>query len=332
MMTSAAAPDTPTVREGTFHTYESIQKWMLQSDKDWDDFLYLPMAESLTFQNVQCRQQGSLKNYLSHRLWVGTYMRAQKSLDVFAIVHRYAQSQRSAMNQVSYVSTVHENLGKLDASQFKDIEWVEPFKSAWGKYHDEAYNREMFRFLILFFFMEKGHLKDFKHFGVGIHNLKRCCMELAKNARAAGKGHVRERQPLPTPASGKATMKTAALNNTATPGGVLCTPPHGSAPAGKTDTTKGQLPEPTASSKKGISMIVPEQLTPRSPACAQSTPKSTVSILDTQNPSLSEPKSSTSDQDKKPVQAKPSSLKRPFEMVEDVKPSPLKRAANDEGV
>ena len=188
--------DSPVTNADHF-TYEFLQSLVLKDKSFADNLRYLPWANELTFQNIFTDdadvQYPSLPAIRSQRLLVGdrkytgNYNNQKKEDFVWAYVHKQVDQRFPHLNNVSYS---YHNGEKINSSHFPEIRFRNPFKHA--QIDQLAHNiRDRLRSLVLFYFLEGGHLDAFPPFHRCVRSFEQTCERAANVAKGTAKQPLR---------------------------------------------------------------------------------------------------------------------------------------------
>ncbi|KAF2277379.1 uncharacterized protein EI97DRAFT_457404 [Westerdykella ornata] len=158
-------------------TYETLMRAVKEDVQLRDDFRYVAPADRLDFSPAPPPK--ALKDYLPTRLRVGESYSYES--DVYAYVHRSRKKQQTSSpnyNGVTYV------LGWGETVNPEAVVFSDHFANVWSRAEIMPAYFDRIRFMILFYYLEKGHLGSFPEFkGHGIGKFKKCCDSIAGIAR-----------------------------------------------------------------------------------------------------------------------------------------------------
>ncbi|KAF2277381.1 uncharacterized protein EI97DRAFT_441444 [Westerdykella ornata] len=181
-------PETDSAAVAKRHTYTSITKAITDSETIWTNFQYLPTADQLKFQELpKLEPSPKYTQPLGKRLFVGRYryviyigyqMHVSEGT-VWAYVHKSKMEKYPNLNQVSFWRENGQSLTTFLLTGWNTSpSYTQIFK-------------DIARFFVLFYFLEKGELYEFGDFGRGFNNLTAGCYTIARAATESGRQPIR---------------------------------------------------------------------------------------------------------------------------------------------
>jgi hypothetical protein len=165
---------------------------MLLEDGDfWNNFKYLPKLQVIAYPLKYDPHAGEprLPNVLAKRLLVGTW--SKNGDHIYAYGHGNG-SKHSVINQVSYFRTGKQGFQQVSILA-PEIQLRQPFDDLSAQ-RAETFGTRL-RFLVLFYFMEKGFLDRLTVTKEGLSPIQLCCERIAAQSKSAGIQPVRFRRP-----------------------------------------------------------------------------------------------------------------------------------------
>ncbi|KAF2651731.1 hypothetical protein K491DRAFT_760838 [Lophiostoma macrostomum CBS 122681] len=186
------ASDTPS------YSYADIEAKLQEDEGVWNHFKHLPKASELQFSSFPREHDPHalpphLPNVLSKRLWVGTWTQDvnAETDQVYAYVHGYV-NYHARISQVSYFKTSNQGFQPVSVL-VPEVEFAEPFKYVHTQRTETR--RTRLRFLILFYFLEKGLLDKLIFTQEGMHSIRMCCEKIAAFSRHPSIEPARSKRP-----------------------------------------------------------------------------------------------------------------------------------------
>ncbi|KAF2129563.1 hypothetical protein P153DRAFT_357119 [Dothidotthia symphoricarpi CBS 119687] len=146
------------------------------------DFRHVPEHTQLNFEKLGEKTITSP----GQKLLVGTYRKLEKEATHDVWAHAHCLVNADSVNQISYF--LGDNT-KLNLNEIAKVEFVQPFQQLGSI--DTARTRDKVRFLILFYFLEKGCLEKIEFKQDGFDLLRLACATVAKAQRDTDKGPAR---------------------------------------------------------------------------------------------------------------------------------------------